>query len=87
MSISSIGASFIASAQNVSSGAGSTGSVASSNEEAQETQQTTIKEAQRGDPVAKRKLLQIQAKQQQQQQAAQPKASEPGKGASIDHEA
>jgi hypothetical protein len=81
--VSSIGASLIASAAKVSSGSSQNSSVAAAVAEANESKATTIKEAQNGDRVAKRKLAAIDAKQQ----AEQSKASEPGKGSSVDHDA
>jgi len=74
--VSSIGASLIASAAKVSSGSAANSSVAAAVAEANESKATTIKEAQNGDRVAKRKLAALQAAQQ----AEQSKASEPGKG-------
>ncbi len=76
--VSSIGASLIASAAKVSSGSAANSSVSAAVAEANESKATTIKEAQNGDRVAKRKLAALDAAQ---------KASEPGKGASVDHDA
>jgi len=81
--VSSIGASLIASANQVSSGGSAASSVSAAVAEANESKATTIKEAQAGDRVAKRKLQALQAKQQ----AEEVKASEPGKGEQLDHEA
>jgi hypothetical protein len=58
--------------------------LAAASEEATETLATTRKEAQNGDRVAQRKLEQLQANQQQ---AAEQKASEPGKGNFVDKDA
>jgi hypothetical protein len=60
--------------------------VASAAQEASETLDTTTKEAQHGDAVARQKLQQLQAKQQQNQ-AAPSSPSEPGKGDLVDHHA
>lgn len=68
MSISSSGSSLVAAATNVSSGSSVSKAVSAAAREASETPQVTAKEAQQGDPVAKRKLLQMQAKQRLQQQ-------------------
>ena len=77
--------SVIASALKVASGGSSNSSSAASElQEASEAEATTIKEAQSGDPVAKALLQRIQAKQQAQQQALESKASEPGKGETVD---
>jgi hypothetical protein len=80
--VSSIGTAFVAAANKVSSGSVSP-TVSAAIEEANESKATTVKEAQNGDPVAKRKLQKLQAAQQQQQQEAAP-PTEPGKGAAID---
>ncbi len=83
MSVSSIGASLIASAQNVASGGAQTSSVASAAQEAEESPTQTAQEAKHGDPVAKKKLAKLQA--QQQQQAAEEQPSDPNKGTLVDH--
>lgn len=86
MSIGAVTNSFAAYAQQVvSGGTPKPNSVAAAAQEATETQATTLKEAQNGDPLARKKLL--KASQEKQQQAAQAKASEPGKGGVVDHDA
>ena len=83
MPVSSIGASLIASAQNVASGgSGSTNSAAAAAQEATETKAQTMKEAQAGDPVARRKLAKMEA-QEAQQEEQQSAPSESGTGTSI----
>lgn len=81
--VSPIGASLISSAAKAASGGTSSSGVSAALEEANESKATTIKEAQNGDRVAKNKLAALQAKQQLQET----KASEPGKGSRIDHDA
>ncbi len=81
--VSSIGTSLIAGAAKATSGVSSNASVSTALAEANESKATTIKEAQNGDRVAKLKLAALQAKEQLQQ----PKATEPGKGGSIDRDA
>jgi len=94
MSDISVGTSLAAFGQKVAAGntAKSSGvtpavTVSSAVQEATESEATTIKEAQSGDRAAIRKLQQQQAKEKQQQKAAKVKASEPGKGQSLDHDA
>ncbi len=87
MSISAVTSAFAAHAQQVVSGTSTPADPNSAKalaQEATETQAQTLKEAQNNDPVAKRKLAKLQA-QHQQQQAPAAKASEPGKGTSVDH--
>lgn len=87
MSVSAIGAALVNASQRIASGGGggsSSNSVASAAEEASESPTQTAAEARKGDPVAKRKLAQLQAKQLQEQQAQAPKPSEPGKGEALD---
>ena len=86
MSVNPVGSSVAAFAQKVASGgATQPNTVAAAVQEATETPQTTLKEAQKGDKVAIRKLQQEQ--QAKQQQSAHAKASEPGKGGHLDSEA
>jgi hypothetical protein len=90
MSVSPIGSHLASAAQRVASGNSASASsaksaVAAAVEEANESKATTIKEAQNGDRVAQQKMRALEAKQQQQ--TAPPKASEPGKGSSVDHDA
>jgi len=87
MSVSAVTNSFATYAQKVVSGGTSkTDPLAAAVQEATESQATTIKEAQSGDPIARRKLLKLQA-QEQQDQAAHAKPVEPGKGSAVDHTA
>ena len=88
MSLSPVTSTFANYAQQVASGESpNPNTTAGSAQEAAESQATTLKEARAGDPVAKKKLLKEQAQAAQQQQAAQPAPSEPGKGELIDHAA
>ncbi len=86
MSVSAIGAALVNASQRIASGGGSSSAttVSSAAQEATESAAQTAKEAQHGDPIAKKRLVQLQAKQLQEQQAEQPKPSEPGKGESVD---
>ena len=72
--------------KSVAAPAAQPGSAAAATQEATETQATIVREAQHGDKIAQRKLSQIQSAGQQSQ-AAPPRASEPGKGARVDHAA
>ena len=88
MSIDAVTRAFSAQALQVASGGSAKpNAVQAAAQEATETAATTLKEAQRGDPVAKAKLLKLQAQQQQQQQATQARPAEPGKGTAVDRAA
>ena len=90
MSVSAVTNTFAAYAQQVTGGTSSSASnpntVAAARDEATESRATTIKEAQAGDPIAKKKLLKLKA-QEQQAQAAEAKTAEPGKGTAVDNTA
>ena len=87
MSVSAIGSALIAASQKVASNGTSTTTSSTSPaavaQEFAETQAQTTKEAQHGDPVAKKKLAQLLAKEQQQ--SPQELSTEPGKGTVADH--
>jgi hypothetical protein len=88
MSVNPVNSSIAAFVQRVASGGASQSqptAMASAVQEATETPNVTLKEAQKGDKVAIRKLQQEQ--QAKQQQAAHAKAPEPGKGSRIDSDA
>lgn len=88
MSVNPVNGSIAAFVQRTASGGASQpqpSAMASAVQEATETPQTTLKEAQKGDQVAIRKLRQEQ--QAKQQQSAQAKTTEPGKGSHIDSDA
>ena len=87
MSVNAVNSSVASYTQRVMSGGGAQasagpqpGSAAAAVQEAIETPDVTRKEALKGDKVAQRKL-------QQEQQATQAKAPEPGKGGRVDHDA
>lgn len=90
MSVNSVSSLVSSCAKQVTSGstggAPKTNAVAAAIQEATESQTTTLKEAQNGDPIARKKLLK-QQQAAQQQKAVHTKASEPGKGGAVDHDA
>jgi hypothetical protein len=86
MALNSVTSAFSAFAQQVTSGgAANPNTPAAVAQEAAETPAATVKEAQHGDLVARKKLAKAQA--QQQAAAQQAPASEPGKGNLIDRPA
>jgi hypothetical protein len=88
MSVNPVNSSIATFVQRVASGGTSQSqpsAMASAVQEATETPDVTLKEAQKGDKIAIRKLQQEQ--QAKQQQSAHAKAPEPGKGSHIDSDA
>jgi hypothetical protein len=86
MSINAVGSSLAALVQRTSSGGAptQTSSIVSAAQEASETPTQTAREAQQGDPIAKKKLAALQAKQQASQPKQTPASTESGKTAAVD---
>lgn len=86
MSATAIGTSVASYFKGIVSGGGPATSpanaAAAAAQEANEPRTTTVKEAQRGDKVAQKKLLKLQAKADAQ--TAETKPAEPGKGDLVD---
>ena len=88
MPIHPVGSSLAAFTQRIASaGSAVAGNSAAAVEEATESRATTVREAQQGDQVAKRKLQRLQAASASPTRVAQAKPVEPGKGESVDRSA